>query len=258
MNMEQATSIRFYTGVFTFDQMTNGWKFPSMVLLSGGEDEYLTSSAITLSCNFLEQFKSELGVLYLSLKLEKTVLFDYFHKTYTYPPFGQEKDFRYEDEKADELKKSSLFIDDQKFISSNEIVDKIKQYNSNHKLGFVVIDFLQLANLDDIHASKALDEIAKELNLILLILVNKNQFYKPDLNIHFLDSPYPSLVAISDIVLYLERSHMEKKHDDTDDFSDFDGFSIYVIKNRYRGCGKTSFLYKKQAKFYDLCKCYKK
>jgi replicative DNA helicase len=87
-------------------------------------------------------------------------------------------------EVADEFSKSPLFIDDSSHLSIMELRAKARRVHARHKLGFIIIDYLQLLSPTDARvpreqqvaeASRGLKALAKELNVPVLVLSQLNR-----------------------------------------------------------------------------------
>ena len=85
---------------------------------------------------------------------------------------------------ADEFSKSPLFIDDSSHLSIMELRAKARRVHARHKLGFIIIDYLQLLSPTDprvpreqqvAEASRGLKALAKELNVPVLVLSQLNR-----------------------------------------------------------------------------------
>ncbi len=85
---------------------------------------------------------------------------------------------------ADEFSKSPLFIDDSSHLSIMELRAKARRVHARHKLGFIIVDYLQLLSPTDprvpreqqvAEASRGLKALAKELNLPVLVLSQLNR-----------------------------------------------------------------------------------
>jgi replicative DNA helicase len=85
---------------------------------------------------------------------------------------------------ADEFSKSPLFIDDSSHLSIMELRAKARRLHARHKLGFIIVDYLQLLSPTDprvpreqqvAEASRGLKALAKELNLPVLVLSQLNR-----------------------------------------------------------------------------------
>ena len=85
---------------------------------------------------------------------------------------------------ADELSKSPLFIDDSSHLTIMELRAKARRLYTRHKLGLIVVDYLQLLSPTDskvpreqqvAEASRGLKALAKELDLPVLVLSQLNR-----------------------------------------------------------------------------------
>jgi replicative DNA helicase len=85
---------------------------------------------------------------------------------------------------ADEFSKSPLFIDDSSHLSIMELRAKARRVHARHKLGFIIVDYLQLLSPTDprvpreqqvAEASRGLKALAKELSLPVLVLSQLNR-----------------------------------------------------------------------------------
>ncbi len=87
-------------------------------------------------------------------------------------------------EAADEFSKSPIFIDDSSALSIMQLRAKARRIHSRHKLGFIVVDYLQLLSPTDgkmpreqqvAEASRGLKSLAKELDVPVLVLSQLNR-----------------------------------------------------------------------------------
>ena len=85
---------------------------------------------------------------------------------------------------ADDFSKSLLFIDDSSHLSIMELRAKARRVHARHKLGFIIVDYLQLLSPTDARvpreqqvaeASRGLKALAKELDLPVLVLSQLNR-----------------------------------------------------------------------------------
>lgn len=206
------------TGFRLLDKYTGGWVLPSLVLLSGESGVGLTSLALTFSKQFMRGSEKELGVLYLSLKLEKRVLWDKFLSNLSGISIDtirggklDEMEKKILDEILLETCEYKFHIEDRKYLSTADIIHKIREVSSKNPVGMVVIDYLQLTAYDDIKASRALEEIAEELNIVVMILLKKSDEFDPTsyLPTEVFDPEYGSLISLSDLVIFLSDHEFE-------------------------------------------------
>jgi replicative DNA helicase len=85
---------------------------------------------------------------------------------------------------ADEFSKAPLFIDDSSHLSIMELRAKARRVHARHKLGFIIVDYLQLISPTDskvpreqqvAEASRGLKALAKELDVPVLVLSQLNR-----------------------------------------------------------------------------------
>ena len=90
---------------------------------------------------------------------------------------------------ADDFSKSPIFIDDSSHLSIMELRAKARRVHARHKLGFIIVDYLQLLSPTDprvpreqqvAEASRGLKALAKELNLPVLVLSQLNRSSEKD------------------------------------------------------------------------------
>jgi replicative DNA helicase len=87
-------------------------------------------------------------------------------------------------ETADEFSKSPLFIDDSSALSIMQLRAKARRIHARHKLGLIVVDYLQLLSPTDARmpreqqvaeASRGLKSLAKELDVPVIVLSQLNR-----------------------------------------------------------------------------------
>ena len=85
---------------------------------------------------------------------------------------------------ADEFSKAPIFIDDSSHLSIMELRAKARRVSARHKLGLVIVDYLQLLNPTDstvpreqqvAEASRGLKALAKELDVPVIVLSQLNR-----------------------------------------------------------------------------------
>src|SRR5450432_1993759 len=90
---------------------------------------------------------------------------------------------------ADEFSKAPLFIDDSSNLSIMQLRAKARRVHARHKLGLIIVDYLQLLSPVDskvpreqqvAEASRGLKALAKELNLPVLVLSQLNRSAEKD------------------------------------------------------------------------------
>ena len=188
------------TGFTEFDRCTSGLQKQEMIVLAARPGEGKTSLAL----NFAEAAvlpkggKKGVGVLIFSLEMSASQLAmrllcsrarvnAYKLRDGIYRSGGEE--FQALHQAADEFSKAPLYIDDSGQLTIMELRAKARRLasrlaNSPAKLGFIVVDYLQLLSPSDsrvpreqqvAEASRGLKALAKELNLPVLVLSQFNR-----------------------------------------------------------------------------------
>jgi replicative DNA helicase len=117
---------------------------------------------------------------------------------------------------ADEFSKAPLFIDDSSHLSIMELRAKARRVHARHKLGFIIVDYLQLISPTDskvpreqqvAEASRGLKALAKELDLPVLVLSQLNRSSEKENRVPRLSDlrESGSIEQDADVVLMLAR-----------------------------------------------------
>jgi len=180
------------TGFDALDRFTSGWHAPQMVVIASRPGLGKTSIALNMAeAAILPKsgepvptlmFSLEMGVNELGLRLlcsraraNQTKLKDGF--------LGKDK-LRDISNTAQEMMKAPLFIDDSPSLNIMEIRAKARRMKARHKIGLVIIDYLQLVNsinpslprheqLGEV--SRGVKAMAKELQLPVIALCQLNR-----------------------------------------------------------------------------------
>ncbi len=117
---------------------------------------------------------------------------------------------------ADEFSRAPIFIDDSSCLSIMELRAKARRIYTRHKLGLVIIDYLQLLSPTDIkisreqqvaEASRGLKALAKELDVPVLVLSQLNRSSEKENRVPRLSDlrESGSIEQDADVVLMLAR-----------------------------------------------------
>jgi replicative DNA helicase len=117
---------------------------------------------------------------------------------------------------ADEFSKAQLYIDDSSHLSIMELRAKARRVHARHKLGFIIVDYLQLISPTDsaipreqqvAEASRGLKALAKELDLPVLVLSQLNRSSEKENRVPRLSDlrESGSIEQDADVVLMLAR-----------------------------------------------------
>jgi len=117
---------------------------------------------------------------------------------------------------ADEFSKAPLFIDDSSHLTIMELRAKARRVHARHKLGFIIVDYLQLISPTDskvpreqqvAEASRGLKALAKELDVPVLVLSQLNRSSEKENRVPRLSDlrESGSIEQDADVVLMLSR-----------------------------------------------------
>lgn len=117
---------------------------------------------------------------------------------------------------ADEFSKAPLFIDDSSHLTIMELRAKARRVHARHKLGFIIVDYLQLLSPTDpkvpreqqvAEASRGLKALAKELDVPVLVLSQLNRSSEKENRVPRLSDlrESGSIEQDADVVLMLAR-----------------------------------------------------
>ena len=178
------------TGFKMLDQLTTGLQPGDLIIIAGRPSMGKTAFALNIAANAairgsvptavfsLEMSAEQLGLRLLSS--EARVSGSKIRSGF----LSQNKDWPCLTEAADVLSQAPIFIDDTPAITVLEMRSKARRLRSEHNLGFIVVDYLQLMRgrtgtdsreqeISDI--SRSLKALAKELNLPVVALSQLNR-----------------------------------------------------------------------------------
>lgn len=162
------------------------------------------------------------------------------------------------------LSKASLFMDDSPGQSVMEIRAKSRRLQSEHDLGLIVVDYLQLirgperveSRVQEVsEISRALKGLAKELNVPVLALSQLSR------GVEMRHPAIPKLSDLrdsgtieqdSDVVMFIYREDRDKKNTDRKNIAD-----LYIEKHRNGPTGKIElYFHEDTASFRSIAKHY--
>jgi replicative DNA helicase len=153
-------------------------------------------------------------------------------------------------EAADELSKAPLFIDDSSHLTIMELRAKARRLYTRHRLGLIVVDYLQLISPTDsqvpreqqvAEASRGLKAMAKELDLPVLVLSQLNRSSEKENREPRLSDlrESGSIEQDADVVLMLAPPK------DPDDKYQTAAYELVVAKQRNGPIGKLELIFLK-------------
>ena len=154
---------------------------------------------------------------------------------------------------ADEFSKAPIFIDDSSALSIMQIRAKGRSLHARHKLGFIVVDYLQLLSPTDAkmpreqqvaEASRGLKSLAKELDVPVLVLSQLNRSSEKENRVPRLSDlrESGSIEQDADVVLMLAQTREDREKGDSQVARD--SMELVVAKQRNGPVGelKLTFL----------------
>ena len=154
---------------------------------------------------------------------------------------------------ADEFSKAPIFIDDSSALSIMQLRAKARRLHARHKLGFIVVDYLQLLSPTDAkmpreqqvaEASRGLKSLAKELDVPVLVLSQLNRSSEKENRVPRLSDlrESGSIEQDADVVLMLAQTREDREKGDSQ--VAHDSMELVVAKQRNGPVGelKLTFL----------------
>ena len=243
------------TGYYNLDFMTKGFHNSDLIILTGDSESYRTMLALNLVRAAVMNEKS-LGV-YFSLAKQKdeisrrflTVESGVFLPDHNFSDIEQDEQSRIE-EYIRKLEGTMLYVDDTAVLSVKDMIESCRNIAEGKKLGFVVVDYLQLiSSEEDVTESQrkkriisSLKGMAKELNCPVIVLleqgVNRICTGVDHPKISDIDD-YDLIAPYADIIMILSGDRMHG----TDYHNGRDIAVITLAKNRSGRTGSVKLRY---------------
>jgi len=179
------------TGYVDLDQMTAGFQPGDLIIIAARPSMGKTTLALNIASHASAEAKERVPSVIFSLEMGKEQLVMRFLSSLARVDAGRmrtgnflDSDWPRMQRAADTLYKSQIFIDDTPAISVLELRAKARRLKSEHNLGLVIVDYLQLmrggANPESrqqeiSEISRSLKALAKELHLPVVALSQLNR-----------------------------------------------------------------------------------
>lgn len=186
---EQVTGIP--TGYIDLDQMTAGFQPGDLIIIAARPSMGKTTLALNIASHASAEAKHKVPSAIFSLEMGKEQLVMRLLSSLARVDAGRMRTGHFHDtdwprlqRAADTLFKANIFIDDTPAISVLELRAKARRLKSEHDLGLIIIDYLQLmrgsANPESrqqeiSEISRSLKALAKELNVPVVALSQLNR-----------------------------------------------------------------------------------
>jgi len=252
------------TGFYELDQKLAGLQKSNLLILAARPSMGKTSLALDMARKIAVEQKIPVGIF--SLEMSKEELVDRMlcaeadvdmwkmrtGKLSDREDFSGESDFSKIGHAMGKLAEAKIFIDDSPTANVMEIRTKARRLQSEHEVGFIVLDYLQL--MDSASASSAdnrvqvvsevsrgLKAVARELNIPLMALsqLSRNVENRPTSIPKLADlRESGSIEQDADVVLFIYREEMYKKDTARPHIAD-----IYIAKHRNGPTGMTELFF---------------
>lgn len=186
---EQITGIP--TGYIDLDHMTAGFQPGDLIIIAARPSMGKTTLALNIASHASAEAKNRVPSVIFSLEMGKEQLVMRLLSSLARVDAGRMRTGHFHDtdwprlqRAADTLFKANIFIDDTPAISVLELRAKARRLKSEHDLGLIIIDYLQLmrgsANPESrqqeiSEISRSLKALAKELNVPVVALSQLNR-----------------------------------------------------------------------------------
>ncbi|WP_051202710.1 replicative DNA helicase [Desulfovibrio aminophilus] len=219
------------SGYHALDHMTAGLQPSDLIIVAGRPSMGKTAFALNLALR--AAVKSEVATAVFSLEMSMEQLMTRLLACQGRVELGRmrsgfldDADWAKLSEAADVLGKAPIFIDDTPALSTLELRARCRRLKAEHKLGLVVVDYLQLMrssrNIDSREQeisdiSRNLKALAKELNIPVIALSQLNRKVEERTNKRPMLSDLRESGAIeqdADVIVFLYRDEFYNKKDD--------------------------------------------
>lgn len=226
------------TGFPALDRLTCGWQNPDLIILAARPSVGKTAFALNLARNAALHPDKPTPVAFFSLEMSKAQLTERLLSAESGIWLDKIRRGRMDDndmrilyEKAvTKLVQAPIFIDDTAALNIFELRAKARRLKSKHKIGLIIIDYLQLMGSmnngkntnreqEVSRISRDLKALAKELNLPIIALsqlsrdLEKRKGGKPQLS-DLRESG--AIEQDADIVAFLTRADYQKMEEEVD------------------------------------------
>lgn len=195
------------TGFVDLDYNTNGLHNSDLIVISARPDMGKTTLALNIATNIAKQ---DISVAMLSLEESKEKYIQRILSMQTMINFHEIRKTILENEEwmrlletIDEISNMSIFIDDTPALTIEQIRARSIRLKQEKNIGIIVIDYLQLIQGNQKEICFALKELAKELNIPIIVISQLSR--KSDERLKKEENPRPIITDVnSDIIEYAD------------------------------------------------------
>jgi len=219
------------TGYIDFDRLTSGFQPADLIIIAGRPSMGKTAFALNIAANAAIRY--HIPVAIFSLEMSKEQLATRMlcaeakvdsHKVRS--GFLGDHDWRLLTEAATVLSEAPIFIDDTPAISILEMRAKARRLKTEHNIGLVIVDYLQLMKgkggkerreQEISEISRSLKSLAKELNVPVVALsqLNRRVEEREDKRPRLADLRESGAIEQdADLIVFLYRDEVYNKRED--------------------------------------------
>ncbi len=219
------------TGFIDFDRLTAGLQPSDLIIIAGRPSMGKTALALNIAANAAMRYGIPVAIF--SLEMSKEQLANRMlcaeakvDSQKFRSGFLAEHDWRLLTDAASELSQAPIFIDDTPAISVLEMRAKARRLKSEHNIGLVIVDYLQLMKGKDrierreqeiSEISRSLKALAKELNVPVVALsqLNRRVEEREDKRPRLADLRESGAIEQdADLIVFLYRDEVYNKRED--------------------------------------------
>lgn len=179
------------TGYIDLDHMTAGFQPGDLIIIAARPSMGKTTLALNIASHASAESREKVASVIFSLEMGKEQLVMRFLSSLARVDAGRmrtghflDSDWQRLQEAASKLHKADIFIDDSPAISVLELRSKARRLKSEHNIGLIIVDYLQLmrggANPESrqqeiSEISRSLKALAKELHVPVVALSQLNR-----------------------------------------------------------------------------------
>lgn len=219
------------SGYFKLDQMTTGFQPSDLIILAARPS--MGKTAFALNMCMRAAIQQNVPVAIYSLEMSKEQLIMRMLSVFAKVELSKlrrgnldDDDWRNVHYAVEELSRAPIFIDDTPAISTLELRARTRRLKSQHGIGLVMVDYLQLMRssrrvdsreLEISDISRSLKALAKELGIPVIALAQLNRKVEERQNKRPMLSDLRESGAIeqdADIIMFIYRDEAYNKRDD--------------------------------------------
>lgn len=219
------------TGYKKLDEITGGFQKTDLIIIAGRPSMGKTAFGLNIGMRAAIKYNIPIAIFSLEMSMEQLMMrmlcarakVD-LRKLRT--GFLNDEDWARLYEAADELSKASIFIDDTPALEPLELRARCRRLKSEHDLGLVIIDYLQLMHVPQkkdsreqeiSYISRNLKALAKEIDVPVVALAQLNRKVEERKDKRPMLSDLRESGAIeqdADVIIFLYRDEVYNKKED--------------------------------------------